>query len=179
MQVADVEEVALPDLPYVAVASTILGAEIGSSFDDFTESGRLSELTAPEGRYKPYARTALLAVDYLRALRLRREMGRQIDALLSRYDAFVAPTSGSVAPPIHPPAESDEQKDRSPDFIGAIGNGCGLPAITVPSGLSQDGLPTGIEFLGRAYEENTVLAVARAYQGLTDWHNRHPAGLSP
>ena len=65
--VADVEEVTLPDLPYEAVARTISSAEMGSSFDELAESGGLSGLTAPEGRYKPYARDAILAVDYLRA----------------------------------------------------------------------------------------------------------------
>ncbi len=176
-QVADVEEVVLPDLPYGAVAMTILDAEIGSSFDELAESGGLDGLTAPKGRYQPYARTAVLAVDYLRALRVRREMGRQIDAVLARYDAFVAPTSRSVAPPIHPPADSKERKDGLPDYMGAIGNACGLPAISVASGFSRDGLPTGIEFLGRAYNENTMIAAARAYQGLTDWHNRHPEDI--
>jgi Asp-tRNA(Asn)/Glu-tRNA(Gln) amidotransferase A subunit family amidase len=34
-----------------------------------------------------------------------------------------------------------------------------------------------MQFMGRAYAENTVLAVARAYQSLTDWHTQHPAGL--
>ena len=60
-QVADVEEVVLPDLPYGAVAMTILDAEIGSSFDELAESGGLDGLTAPKGRYQPYARTAVLA----------------------------------------------------------------------------------------------------------------------
>ena len=53
-------------------------------------------------------------------------------------------------------------------------NGAGLPAISVPNGFSPQGLPTGIQFMGRAYAENTILAVARAYQALTDWHTRHP-----
>jgi aspartyl-tRNA(Asn)/glutamyl-tRNA(Gln) amidotransferase subunit A len=39
-------------------------------------------------------------------------------------------------------------------------------------------LPTGIQFMGRAYGENTVLAIARTYQRLTDWHERHPPGLT-
>jgi aspartyl-tRNA(Asn)/glutamyl-tRNA(Gln) amidotransferase subunit A len=61
--------------------------------------------------------------------------------------------------------------------MGAVGNGAGLPGISVPSGFSEQGLPTGVQFMGRAYAENTVLAVARAYQSLTDWHTQHPAGL--
>ena len=176
--VADVEEVTLPDLPYEAVARTISSAEMGSSFDELAESGGLSGLTAPEGRYKPYARDAILAVDYLRALRLRAEIGRRVDALLADYDALAAPATPSVARPIASDDGSDEDEDRPPDVLGAIGNSCGLPAVVVPSGFSQDGLPTGIQLVGRAYEENAVIAAARAYQERTGWHLRRPPGLA-
>ena len=176
--VADVEEVTLPDLPYEAVARTISSAEMGSSFDELAESGGLSGLTAPEGRYKPYARDAILAVDYLRALRLRAEIGRRVDALLADYDALAAPATPSVARPIASDDDSDEDEDRPPDVLGAIGNSCGLPAVVVPSGFSREGLPTGIQLVGRAYEENAVIAVARAYQERTDWHLRRPPGLA-
>jgi aspartyl-tRNA(Asn)/glutamyl-tRNA(Gln) amidotransferase subunit A len=58
--------------------------------------------------------------------------------------------------------------------MGAIGNVAGLPAVIVPNGVGDRGLPTSLQFLGRAYEENTILAAARAFQALTDWHQRHP-----
>jgi aspartyl-tRNA(Asn)/glutamyl-tRNA(Gln) amidotransferase subunit A len=58
--------------------------------------------------------------------------------------------------------------------MGAIGNGCGLPSISVPDGFTGTGLPTGIQFMGKPYEENTILAIAHAYQEVTDWHKRHP-----
>ena len=50
---------------------------------------------------------------------------------------------------------------------------------TVPNGFTDGGLPTGIQFMGRAYDENAILAVARAYQSLSDWHHRHPPDLLP
>ncbi len=176
--VADVEEVRLPDLPYEAVARTISATEIGSAFDDLAASGGLSGLTSPEGRFNPYARDAILAVDYLRALRLRPEIGRRVDATLAGCDAIVAPATPSVAPPIASGGDSEEDESRPPDVVGAIGNVCGLPAVVVPSGFSGEGLPTGIEFVGRAYDENAVLALGRAYQELTGWHLSHPAGLA-
>ena len=61
--------------------------------------------------------------------------------------------------------------------MGAIGNGAGLPAISVPNGFSEKGLPTGMQFMGRAYNENTIIAVARAYQSCTEWHLAHPPDL--
>ena len=176
-EVAAVEEIALPDLPYEAVARTISGAEIGAAFDELAESGGLSGLASPEGRYKPYARDAILAVDYLRAVRLRAEMCRRVDALLAGYDALAAPATRAAAPTIDRDPELDD--DGPPDVVGAIGNACGLPAVVVPSGFSGEGLPTGVQFVGRAYDENAALAVARAYQERTGWHLRRPPGVVP
>ena len=58
-------------------------------------------------------------------------------------------------------------------------NSLGLPAIAVPNGFSDKGLPTGVQFMGRAYDENVIMAVARTYQRLTTWHLRHPPDLAP
>jgi len=63
------------------------------------------------------------------------------------------------------------------DVMGAVGNGAGLPAVAVPNGFGPRGLPTSLQFMGRAWEESTVLAAARAYQSRTDWHERHPTDL--
>jgi aspartyl-tRNA(Asn)/glutamyl-tRNA(Gln) amidotransferase subunit A len=62
-------------------------------------------------------------------------------------------------------------------LMGAIGNGAGLPAISVPNGFSEKGLPTGMQFMGRADDENLIIAVARAYQHRTEWHLAHPPDL--
>ncbi len=172
---ADVAEVAIPDLPYVEVGRTILMVESASAFEDFLADGGPRGLTAPEDRYAPYARTAILATDYVRALRLRGVIAREIDAAMTGFDAWAAPTSPTTATPV------DQQFRRTTtgpgDLMGAIGNGCGLPSISVPSGFDDDGLPTGIQFMSRAYDENSCLAIARAYQACTDWHTRHPEGL--
>jgi aspartyl-tRNA(Asn)/glutamyl-tRNA(Gln) amidotransferase subunit A len=47
--------------------------------------------------------------------------------------------------------------------------------VAVPNGFGARGLPTSLQFMGRAWEENTILAAASAYQSVTDWHERHPA----
>src|SRR5262249_37808797 len=66
-----VEEVVLPDLPYEAITRTILHVEASSAFEDLIERGVLAELTAPEDHWAAYARDAILAKDYVKALRLR------------------------------------------------------------------------------------------------------------
>jgi aspartyl-tRNA(Asn)/glutamyl-tRNA(Gln) amidotransferase subunit A len=175
-QVASLEEVTFPELPYEAITRIILFAEVSSAFEEFIDSGKTAELTAPEDHYGPYARTAVLAKDYLRALRLRGVMAKHADAVLCRFDALVGPARATTATPLDQEFRGAIRGTAS-DLMGAIGNGAGLPAIAVPNGFAPSGLPTGIQFMGRAYTENTILAVARAYQALTDWHTYHPPAL--
>ncbi len=176
-EVASIEEVALPDLPYEDITRTILFAEAASAFEEFIESGKAAELTAPEDHYGPYVRTAVLAKDYIRALRLRGIIAKQVDAVLTGFDALVGPARPT------PPTPLDQEfrgavGGTAKDVMGAVGNSLGLPAIAVPNGFSDQGLPTGVQFMGRAYDENAILAVARTYQSLTAWHLRHPPDLA-
>lgn len=173
--VADIEEIEFPDMPYEAITRTILNAESASAFEDFIESGGAAGLTARESR-APYARMAIPAQDYIRALRLRRKAMAIADEVMTPYDALIAPARPITATPIDRDFRSVVSGDGR-DIMGAVGNSAGLPAISVPSGFSEAGLPTGIQFMGRAHNENRVIAAARAYQSLTDWHTRHPEGL--
>ena len=177
-QVASIEEVELPALPYEEITRTILFAEVASAFEEFIENGQAAELTAPEDHYGPYVRMAVLAKDYIRALRLRGMIAKQMDAVLTGFDALVGPARAIPSTPLDQEFRS-AAGGSAPDIMGAIGNVLGLPAIAVPNGFSDKGLPTGVQFMGRAYDENTILAVARTYQSLTDWHLRHPPDLVP
>ncbi|TRO54653.1 amidase [Candidatus Bathyarchaeota archaeon] len=168
-----VEEIEFPEFPYEAVTRAILSGEAAAAFDDFTEKGLVAELTAPEDRYGPYARSLVLAKDYLRALRLREKMCKIAEDMMSDYDAVIAPTSGSTALPIDKPFPLRRPWAHG-DIMGAVGNGAGLPSIGVPSGFSDEALPTGIQFMGRPYDENIILGVAKMYQERTSWHLRHP-----
>jgi Asp-tRNA(Asn)/Glu-tRNA(Gln) amidotransferase A subunit family amidase len=168
-----VEEIVLPDLPYEQITRTILQVEAAAAFEDLIESGGIEGLTAPEDRYTPYARDAILAKDYLKAVRLRGVMTREIDRALGTFDALVAPGRINEAPVLGQEFRS-AIRATAKDVMGAVGNGAGLPAVCVPNGFGARGLPTSLQFMGRAWEENTILAAARAYQSRTDWHTRHP-----
>ena len=173
-ELGTIEEITLPERPYEAMARLILWTEGASAFDRLIESGAIEGLTAPEDRVTPYARDAILAKDYLRALRLRGVVAREIDGVLSRFDAIVGPSRGTVGPRLGSEFRSAIRGGFA-DVLGAIGNAAGLPAVGVPCGFSVEGLPVGMQFLGRAWEENRVLAAARAWQARTDWHRRRPA----
>ncbi len=168
-----IEEVELPDRPYDPIMRIILQVEAASALEDLVEDGVIAGLTAPEDRYLSYARDAILAKDYVKALRLRGVVVREVDRALAGYDALLAPGRPAVATGLD--QEFRPALGSTPrDLIGAVGNLAGLPAVIVPNGAGERGLPTSLQFVGRAYEENAILAAARAFQALTDWHRRHP-----
>jgi aspartyl-tRNA(Asn)/glutamyl-tRNA(Gln) amidotransferase subunit A len=164
----------LPDMPYNDVAGVIIQAELASAFEELMTSGDVRELTAPEDRVNGLASLALPAHVYLRALRIRRHICVAMDALTAPFDALVAPTLPTVASPIDQRFDTYfNRANRSP--LGAAANVAGLPGIAIPNGFGERGLPTSLTFVGRAWEENSVLAAAKAYQQRTDWHRRTPA----
>jgi aspartyl-tRNA(Asn)/glutamyl-tRNA(Gln) amidotransferase subunit A len=171
--IGSVEELTLPELPYEPMARIILWTESASAAERMIESGAIASLTAPEDRFTPYARDVILAKDYLKALRLRGIVARQIDGVLSRLDAIVGPSRGTAGPRLDAEFRSPI-RGGFPDVLGAIGNAAGLPAVGVPCGFTPDGLPIGLQFMGRAWEENAILAAARAWQARTDFHRRRP-----
>lgn len=169
------EEISLSsEIPWDAAASVIVMAEAASAFEEFIVSGESQGLSAPEDRAGLHHALALPAVDYLRALRIRRKAMRALDDALAGYDAIVAPTMPYVAIPLKDRFDTWFGRERGPS-LGAAGNLCGVPSITVMNGLGERGLPTGLEFMGRPGSEQTLLDLAGRYQSVTDWHRKHPS----
>jgi aspartyl-tRNA(Asn)/glutamyl-tRNA(Gln) amidotransferase subunit A len=187
--VADLEmDVPFPDLPWGSAVSTIVDAEGAAAFRELIESGGTRKLRAAADRIGGYAGMMTLAVDYIDALRARVRMRAELDALLSRYDALAVPTRGGVAPradrnmrggptPAASPAPSPPPERPSPPATIPAGNLAGVPAVCVPNGFGESGLPTSLQLIGRAFSETTLLAIADRYQQATDWHLQHPPGV--
>ena len=75
-----------------------------------------------------------------------------------------------------------EQALAFTNAIGQLAEGEGhhqTPAISVPNGFGKYGLPTGIQFMGRCYNENAILGIAHAYQSNTRWHQMYPPNGNP
>ncbi len=166
-------DVKLPDFPYGPSVGTIVDAEGASAFRDLIESGRVSELASPEGRVGGFAASLVTAVDYLHAMRLRAPMRRAWAEMFKKVDVLVAPSRATVSYPV------DKTFDKAYPGIGAsspIGasNLVGVPAVSVPNGFGQNGLPTGIQLVGPAWGERELLELSVAYQSATDWHTRRP-----
>ena len=70
---------------------------------------------------------------------------------------------------------SKESASLIPFLLSGIFNHTGGPSLSVPCGLSSEGMPIGLQLGGRPYEEGTVLKVAHAYEQSTSWHTTRPA----
>lgn len=174
-------EVAFPDFPYDAAVGILVSGDAASAFRGLIESGAVRQLQDRSDRVGGFASMMTLAADYVDALRLRVKMRAALDDLLSRYDAVVAPTYAATAEPIgydfdqapDSPPPPPEDAPRPPGVVPA-GNLAGLPALCLPTGLGKNGLPTSVQFLGRAFSEGVLLAIGDRFQQATDWHLKRP-----
>jgi aspartyl-tRNA(Asn)/glutamyl-tRNA(Gln) amidotransferase subunit A len=120
----------------------------------------------------------VLATDYLRAQRLRRAMRQELEGVLTRVDALVTPTTRAPASPIGRPFTQLGGQPASGTLINTGNtvafNLTGSPALAVPCGLSADGMPLGLQLVGRAWDETTLLRIGAAYQQATTWHLQQP-----
>ncbi len=118
------------------------------------------------------------AVAYLHAQEARDAYTQEFDNTLQSVDVIAAPTLPVAAPGL---AENDVMTGRTRENVRMAllrltrpGNLTGLPAISLPCGFTRNGLPTGLQLIGRHLDERTLLRVAYAYEQLTSWHTRFP-----
>ena len=110
---------------------------------------------------------------YQALLTHRRDAIAQFDHWMQSHDLLLTPTLPFVACPL---SEIDEEVTPLGAFNRAVNyvNGC---AISLPAGFSDNGLPIGIQLIGRAWQEGLLLQAGQAFQQATDWHRRVPTGL--
>ena len=148
------------------------------SLSDIVSSGKV--VPARVGTLKSSIGRSAEEPGYLKLLLLQEETRRLVLGLMAdhRLDALVYATFD------HPPAlvASDALVDPKVDIQG-LGNNrrlspiLGFPALTVPAGMSRDGLPVGIEFMGRPFTESMLLRLGYAYEQAT--HHRRPPSSAP
>jgi Asp-tRNA(Asn)/Glu-tRNA(Gln) amidotransferase A subunit family amidase len=151
---ATLEPIDLPDLPAQSLYA-ILNAEAGAMFDDLVRSGRVRQLAGKGPNHRANQLRAaryIPAVEYIRAQRVRTLLIERMNALFTRIDAFVAPTSSASV---------------------TITNLTGHPAVVLKSGF-VDGMPEAVMVTGRLFDEATILTIANAYERATPWKDRHP-----
>jgi aspartyl-tRNA(Asn)/glutamyl-tRNA(Gln) amidotransferase subunit A len=162
---------ALPTGPFEDAATLIMNAECASAFADLLRSGAAAQLADPLEQLSVYVSETIPASDYVSALRIREQLQYKMEELFDSFDILVTVSQPVTASKLDLNLETGLS---FPDPLGAIGNLCGLPAISVPCGFAPDGLPVGLQFVGRAGNDLGVIQAARAYQKYTNWHKKHP-----
>jgi aspartyl-tRNA(Asn)/glutamyl-tRNA(Gln) amidotransferase subunit A len=109
---------------------------------------------------------------YLKAQKVRTLIKQDFDRAYERCDALIVPTAPTTAFRIGEKADDPLQMYLSDIFTLSV-NLAGVCGISIPCGLAG-GLPVGMQVLGNAYDEATILRVAYAYEQATDWHLRKP-----
>jgi aspartyl-tRNA(Asn)/glutamyl-tRNA(Gln) amidotransferase subunit A len=121
------------------------------------------------------------AAEYIQRRRELDEARRRIGAVFADVDVLVTPTMPMPAPAI-PDLKADPEALR-PAELKLLRNTrpfnvWGVPAISVPCGFTQSGLPIGLQIAGPHWREDLVLQLAHAYEQATAWHKRRPEGHS-
>ncbi|RKD21072.1 aspartyl/glutamyl-tRNA amidotransferase subunit A [Ammoniphilus oxalaticus] len=193
---AIVEEVSLPHTEYAVPTYYILGPSEASSnlarydgvrFGMRSESGndliQMYKETRSQGFGAEVKRRIMLGTYalssgyydayYKKAQQVRTLIKQDFDELFANYDVLIGPTTPTTAYKIGEKV-ADPLKMYLNDICTAPVNLAGIPAISVPCGLTNDGLPVGLQIMGKHFDESTVLRVAHAFEQQTDHHSARP-----
>ena len=170
-----------------------LGAEIRevqlSPLQDWTACGSLISITERAAAYEEWARTRLgdfsermrsrlmlgafvSGVDYVQAVRRRRELRAELQMAMAGLDVVLTATQPAEAAKIDAVPKWD--LFASPSFTMPF-NVAGYPAISVCAGFGEGGLPVAIQLVGKPFQEPTLFRVADAFEKATPFRDRHPA----
>ena len=144
------------DLPIEAL-SIILSAEAAAAFDDLTRSNRDSLLVSQDDYSWPNifrSSRFIPAVEYIQANRIRKLWVDKFYMLTKDFDAIITPSF---------------QGDQL-----LLTNLTGNPSITLPNGFNEKGSPVSFGILGNLFEEGKIIAIAKMFQEVTDFDEKHP-----
>jgi Asp-tRNA(Asn)/Glu-tRNA(Gln) amidotransferase A subunit family amidase len=151
--------------------------EEATFFDDALRDGRTRGLLLQNLDQEMRDARVIPAVEFLRSQRARMVMMMMLAEATKDVDVWVAPGNagtvgvvggGSTAKPATPAAPSLASRHNTMTQLACY------PAVAVPNGFSQRGLPTSVTFFARPYGEAELLAVVKAYQDRTGYHMKHP-----
>ncbi|HSR09872.1 MAG TPA: amidase, partial [Thermodesulfobacteriota bacterium] len=169
---ATVQEVELAPTGYGASASWTIAYTEAFAFHRTGFSRHWSRYT-PAFRRRIASSAMLSAEEVATAQRIRQLVTAEYLRNLERVDIIVTPTVSHAAFPVKGPSPLSDMLN----FLRPVSL-TGLPALSVPCGFTEAGLPIGMQLVGRMWEDRKVLQVGQAYEEATDWHKRR-APLKP
>ena len=167
---AHVEEVTLPSLDYVRAANSVIMVSEAFAYHEPNLKTRPQEFgQIVRGRFRIGG--LMSASDYLQAQRVRTWARRDFAEVMQTVDFLVTPTMTQPAPAFegYDPISTARGKSFTAPF-----NVTGLPAISVPCGFTEDGLPIGMQIAGKPFDEPGVIQAAYTYQQYAGWHEVKP-----
>lgn len=172
-----VEDVAIPRARFaLGTSMAILGPEAMAFHEPLLR--RHAREYAPDVRRRLLVGRFLSATDYVKGQRARRLIRDEVDEVLRRVDCLIAPTLPIAAPPVTATEVRVGARTEAPRSLltsfTRLFNISGHPAVAVPCGFTASGLPVSLQLAGRAFDEVTILRLAYAYEGATEWHTRRP-----
>ena len=177
---AELKEISLP-----TVVAGIEAANLIAAVEATQLHGREGYFPARASEYGADVRGRLeqggnvRAIDYLSAQEVMRRARDEAEAVLKNVDAIVIPTSPIGAPPMgsDPIRIGDADVPLRAALVdrNRFGNFTGLPAISMPCGIMQNGLPVAVQFIGRRFVDAQLIAIAQRFaENQRDWQPRHP-----
>ncbi len=147
------------------------------------ELDALHDRLKPEIRWELDRARELTVADIRRAVAARDRWRVQVEDLLTRYDAVLAPAAQVFPFPVeqHWPAEiAGRRMDTYHRWMETVvpWSLAGTPVLAMPAGFGPHGLPTGVQLVGRAGADRAVLRLGRAYEEATGWVSEHPPDLA-
>ena len=177
----EAREVAIPSMKYAGALRIAGMADSIVVHEPYIENDRLDY--GPTVLYRTLAGQFVLGRDYAKALKVQRIIKEDYARVLQNVDFLVTPSAPVAAwridsetvtiagaeHPVRGPGAGMTARCTSPS------NATGLPALSVPCGFTEGGLPIGLQLIGRPFEEQLIFQVADGYEALSPNRNRKPA----
>ena len=190
------EQVSLPhlaysDATYYAIAysegaSSLArydGVSFGHRASEFTDVIDMYKRSRSEGFGDEIKRRLLIGTTFLsgehneaifrKAQKVRTLIARDFQAAFEKFDIIIGPTTATPPFKLGETIE-DPLKLQMSDLLAVPANLAGLPALSVPCGFTEDGLPLGLQIIGNHFAEQTIYNAAYAYEQATNHHKKRP-----
>ena len=171
---AEVEEVSVPMAAHAGPINGGIRIEAPTTYRNLLRE-RPRDI-AHDNRIGYLVNTIMPTAYYYKAIQLRTLLRAQILQALESVDLLLSPTVGIAAQPLTPDPviTGKDNVNRTPYLLTTVPSLANIPALAVPCGFSDEGLPLSLQIAGRPFAETTVLRAGHAYEQATDWHTRRP-----
>jgi len=175
---ASVGEVSIPFIKHTGAIATAITEADGAAvhYQRLRQQPRVFD---PKMRLYLLAASLVPAKTYYKAVRLREMWRREFLEVMKRFDVLIGPTTATPAPLVASSLSlGSKAANRAEMAYGRIlrspVNLAGAAAVSVPCGFTSNGLPFGLQIIGKPFDEAMILRIAYAYEQATDWHRRRP-----